>query len=71
MASFLSLVQEAMFSTNNDIRAQAEKKLIEYCQQDPSGLLKLSAVELANESTQVDLRQACGTLIMKCVKMAV
>ena len=69
--NFLSLVQDAFFSNNNEFRTIAEKKLEEFCRQDTVTFLKTCVLELSNEGSPAETRQASGTLIMKCLKMQV
>ena len=47
------------------------KKLSEFCTQDPSKFLQFSTAELANEKSTPEIRQGCGTLFVRALRMPV
>jgi hypothetical protein len=71
MEDFRKIVQNALFNTNNEERAASEKKVSDFCTQDPSKFLQYAVAELANEASEAGLRQGCGTLFIRALKMPV
>lgn len=71
MEQFQTMVKDALFNTNNAVRAESEKKVSEFCTQNPAQFFEFSVVELANESSVPEMRQGCGTLLMRAIRMPV
>ena len=68
---FQQIVKDALFNNDNAIRAASEKKVSEFCTQDPPKFLQLAVAELANENSAPELRQGCGTLFIRALRMPV
>lgn len=65
------MVKNALFNNDNIARATAEKQVSDFLIQDPPHFLEYAATILANEASDSQLRQGCGTLLVRALRMAV
>ena len=71
MEAFPKLVHDALFELDNSVRAAAEKKVSDFLAADPCKFLQFTVAELANENNSESLRQACGTLFVRALRVQV
>ena len=71
MEAFPKLVHDALFEVDNTVRSAAEKKISDFLTAEPSKFLQFTVAELANENNSEALRQACGTLFVRALRVQV
>lgn len=71
MEAFPKLVHDALFEVDNVVRSAAEKKVSDFLSAEPSKFLQFTVAELANENNSEALRQACGTLFVRALRVQV
>lgn len=71
MEDFRTMVKDALFNKDNLVRQASEKRVQDFCTQSPTQFLEFSTFELANESATPDLRQGCGTLLIRAIRLPV
>lgn len=71
MEAFPKLVHDALFEVDNTVRSAAEKKVSDFLSAEPSKFLQFTVAELANENNSEALRQACGTLFVRALRVQV
>jgi hypothetical protein len=71
MAEFVELMKTALFSGDNNVRPQAEQKLLELRKLNPAEFYTNLVNILANESNPSAIRQGAGTILRRTLIMPV